>query len=140
MGEEWFAGITVGPVLRDRVLNVLAVQRILEFGGEEGDPVEKERQVEALLRLGAVVELAHDREEVRAVEPTGLLVEAARRAEVDQLELAARVLDPLAEHIEGAAPFDLSGEAAEKALLGHRRRGAVLGGSTFWAGWLAGSR
>ena len=116
MGEERLPGITVVPVLRDRVLNILPAQWILEFGGEEGDPVEEERQVEALLRLGAVVELAHDREEVRAVEPPGLLVEAARRAEVGQLELAAGILDALAEHIEGAASFDFSGEAAEEPL------------------------
>ena len=89
VGEERFAGISVVPVLRDRVVNILGAQWILEFGGEEGDPVEEEGQVEALLRLGAVVELAHDREEVRAVEPPGLFVEAARRAEVGQLELAA---------------------------------------------------
>ena len=116
MGEERLPGITVVPVLRDRVLNILTVQWILEFGGEEGDPVEEERQVEALLRLGAVVELAHDREEVRAVQAPGLLVEAARGAEVGQLELAAGILDALAEHIEGAAPLYLSCEAAEEPL------------------------
>ena len=56
MGEERLPGITVVLVLHDRVPNILTVQWILEFGGEEGDPVEEERQVQALLRLGAVVE------------------------------------------------------------------------------------
>ena len=99
VGEERFARIAVAPVLRDRVADILAGERVLEFGGEEGDAVEEERQVHALFRLGAVAELPHDGEEVRRVQPPGLLVEAARRSEVRQLELAARVLDSLAEHV-----------------------------------------
>ena len=46
----------------------------------------------------------------------GLLVEAARRAEVGEVELAARVLDALAEDVQGAAPVEFAGEAVQEAL------------------------
>ena len=116
MGEERFARVAVVPVLQDRLLDVLAGERVLEFGGAEGDAVEEEGHVDALLRLGAVAELADDGEEIGGVETAGLLVEAARRAEVGEVELAGRVLDSLAEDVQGAAPVEFPGEAVQEAL------------------------
>ena len=46
-----------------------------------------------------------------------LAAEAARGPEVREPELAARVLDAVAQHVEGAAPGDLAGEPREEARL-----------------------
>src|SRR5205814_9307484 len=80
---------------------------------------------EALLVLRAVAELAHRREEVRGMEPPRLLVEPACRAEVREPELAARVLDAGAQHVERTAPLDLGREALQELLL-HRRAVVLL--------------
>jgi hypothetical protein len=116
VGEEWFAGITGGLVLADRVFDVLAGEGILEFGGEQGDTVEKEHQIEAVLVAGAVAELAHHGEEVGGMEPLRFRVEAAGGLEVGEAELAAGILDPLAQHIESAAAFDFRGHTPEELL------------------------
>ena len=59
------------------------------------------------------------------MEPLRLLVEPARRAEVGELELAAGILDAVAQHVERAAPLDLGGKALEE-LLAHRRAVMLL--------------
>jgi hypothetical protein len=68
IGKEWLARVAVVLVLSDRVLDVLTRERVLELGGEDRDAVEEEHQVEALLTLLAVAELAHHREEVKTAE------------------------------------------------------------------------
>jgi hypothetical protein len=77
----------------------------------------------ALLVLRAVVELADRGEQVRRVQPPCLLVESARGAEVREPELAPRVLDAVAQHVERAPPLNLGREAPEELLL---HRGAVV--------------
>ena len=69
--------------------DVLTVERVLELGCEDGDAVQEEHEVEALLTLLAKAELAHYGEEVGRVQTLELLVEPARWSEVRQLELAA---------------------------------------------------
>ena len=120
VGEQRLARVAVALVLADRVLDVLAGERVLEFGGEDRDAVQEQHEVEALLVLRAVVDLANGGEQVRRVQPPRLLVESARGAEVGEAKLAARVLEAVAEHVERTAPFDLGGEALEE-LLAHRR-------------------
>lgn len=74
--------IAVPFVLTDGILDVLPGQRVLQLGGEDRDAVQEQHEVEAVLVLRAVVELAHDREEARPVEPPRLLVKPARRLEI----------------------------------------------------------
>ena len=93
VGEQRLARVAVVAVLPDRILDILAVERVLELGREDGDAVQEEREVEALLVLLAEAELADHREQVGRVQPLQLLVQPARRPEVRQPELAARVLD-----------------------------------------------
>ena len=92
VGEQRLAGVAVGLVLPDRVLDGLAGERVLELGGEDGQAVQEQHRVEALLVPGAVSDLPDDREEVGGVQPPRLLVEPARRAEVRESERAAHVL------------------------------------------------
>src|SRR5712692_5758075 len=122
--EERLARVAVRLVLADRVLDVLPVERVLELGGEDWDAVEEEHEVEAVLVLRAIADLAYHGEEVRRVQPPCLLVEPASWTEVGELELAARVLDAVPQHVERAAPLDLGGEALEELLLD--RRAVVL--------------
>ena len=51
------------------------------------------------------------------MQPLRLLVEAARRPEVGEPELTARVLEAVAKHVERAAPLDLAAEARQEALF-----------------------
>ena len=104
-------------VLPDRVLHVLPVERVLELGREDGDAVQEEREVDALLGLLAEAELADDGEEVGPVQALQFLVEPARRPEVRQPELAARVLDAVSQHVERSPPGDLARQPAQEALL-----------------------
>ena len=51
VGEERLARVAVGTVLPNGVLDVLAVEGVLELGREDGDTVQEEREVKALLAL-----------------------------------------------------------------------------------------
>ena len=117
VGEEQLSRIAASPVLSDRVLDVLAVERVLELGREDGDAVQEEHEVEAFLTVLAEAELAHYGEEVGRVQALQLLVEPARWPEVRQPELAARVLDAVSQHVECPPPTDLAREPAEEARL-----------------------
>ena len=116
VGEERLARVAVGLVLPDRILDGLAGERILELGGEDGNAVQEQNQVEALFVLDAVPDLPGDREEVRPVEPPRLLVEPARRAEVREPEPAAHVLETPPEDLERAPPLDLGRKALQEPL------------------------
>ena len=66
--KKRFSAVTVLPVLVNGVLDILASQRILEFGSEDGQSVQKQHHVDAALVLFAVLQLANDRELVGRVE------------------------------------------------------------------------
>ena len=117
VGEERLPGVAVLPVLPDGVLDVLAVERILELCREDGDAVQEDCEVQAVLALLAVAQLAHDREEVGRVQALQLLVESARRPEVGQPEPAAHVLHAVAQHVERSPPADLAREPPQEARL-----------------------
>ena len=108
VGEEGLTRVPVVPVLPDGVLHVLTVERVLELGREDGDAVEEEREVDALLGFFAEAELADNGEEIGRVQALQFLIEPARRSEVREAELAARVLDPVAQHVERAPSDDLA--------------------------------
>ena len=103
VGQQRLAGVAVGPVLADRVVDGLAAERVLQLRGEQGDAVQEQHEVEALLVLGAVADLAGNGEEVRRVQPPRLLVEPAGRGEIGEPEAAAHVLHPGPQHVEGTA-------------------------------------
>ena len=116
MGEKGLAGVSVGLVLPDCVLDGLAGERVLELGREDGQAVQEQHQVETLLVPGAVPYLSGHREEVRSVQPSRLLVEAACRAEVREPNRSPHVLHAAAQDIEGAATLDFGREAFQEAL------------------------
>ena len=99
------------------MLDGLAGERVLELGREDGDAVQEESEVDALLGLLAEVELAHDGEEVGRVETLEFLVEAARWLEIGEPELAARVPDAVPQDVERAPPGDLARETAQERVL-----------------------
>ena len=125
VGEERLPGGAVLPVLPDGVLHVLAVERILELCREDGDAVQKDCEVQAVLTLLAVAELAHLCEEVGRVQPLQFLVKPARWPEVGQPEPAAHVLHAVAQHVERPPPADLAREPPQEARL-HLRTVVLL--------------
>ena len=117
VGEEWLARIPVVSVLPDGVFDVLAGERVLEFRRKDGDAVQEEPEIDALVALLAEVELAHHREEVGRVQSLELLVETACGPEVSEPEFAPRVLDAVPQHVERTPAGDLAREPAEEARL-----------------------
>ena len=91
-----------------------------------GMPFTKQREVERLRLVGAVGELADEREPVRVVARDELGREPVRRLEVREPDLDAEVLDAVAQHVDGAALVDLGREPLEEARAARlpRRRAA----------------
>ncbi len=118
--QQRLARVPVEFVLPDRILDGLTVERILELGGEDRDAVEEQHEVETVLVLLAVMKLANHGEEIRRVQASRLLVEPARGTEVGEVELAARVLEAVAQHVKRAAPLDLIGKTLQELLFDHR--------------------
>src|SRR6266511_1554300 len=106
--------VAVAPVLRDRVLDVLTRERILQLRRRDRDPVEEQREVDRLRLVGRVRELADERETVRLVARDKLRSERVCRLEVREPELDAEVLDAVAEDVDRAALVELAREPREE--------------------------
>ena len=120
--EERLARFADRLVLPHGVLDVLKVEGALQLRREDGNAVEEEDEVEARAVLRSrlrrmVVELARDGKQIRRVLPLRLFVESTGRTEVGEAELAARVLDAVAQHVERSTPLNLGGETLEKLPL-----------------------
>ncbi len=106
--------VAVAAVLGDRVVDVLAGERVLQLGGRDRDPVQEERQVDRLRLVGRVGELADEHEPVCLVPRDQLRREGVGRLEVREPDLDAEILDPVAEHLDRAALVELGGEPLEE--------------------------
>ena len=121
--EQLLAWITVALVLLDSVFHRLLGQAVLELERGDRQPVDEQTKVQRKLGLvAAVAELARDREAVLLVAGLGRLVPRRRRAE-KQVDLARSVPDAIAQHVDRAAPADLSLYAGQE--LSPRRAVAV---------------
>src|SRR5438094_10175970 len=104
----------------DGVLHILSVERVLQLGREDRDPVEEQREIDGVVVLLAVSELADDRKEVGSVQSARLLVQLTRWPEERELDLDARILDAVPQHIERAAALDFARQAAQELLADPR--------------------
>src|SRR5262249_23761446 len=86
------------------------------FGRKDRDAVQEQREVEAVLVILAVAELAHHPEQVRLIQPPRLLVEPARRPKIGELELDPRILDAIAQDVERAPPLDFGSKTLDELL------------------------
>ena len=82
-----------------------------------GTPFRKSARSRLWSPCSLKAELAHDREQVRRMQALQFLVQSARRPEVRQPELAARVLDAVAQHVERPPPGNFARQPAEEARL-----------------------
>ena len=106
--EEFFVLVAVAFVLLNRIGHRLLGEAVLELEGGDGQPVDEEAEVEGELGVaGAVPELAGDAEAVQAIEGRGLVVAGGGGA-VEEVEVVGAVVDPVPEHVDGAAPRDLA--------------------------------
>ena len=113
-GERDVLRVAVAPVLRDRVLDALARERVLQLSCRDRNPVEEEREVDRLRLVGRVRELADEHEPVRLVARHELRRQPVRRLEVREPDLDAEVLDAVAEHVDRAALVELGREPLEE--------------------------
>ena len=82
--------------LRDGVGGVLAGERVLQLGGEDGQAVQKDAVVNALLGVFGELPLAHHLEDVALVELLQVRVQAAGGLEIAEVEMVAALVEPLA--------------------------------------------
>ncbi len=120
---------TIEAVLIDGVVDALG-EVALEFGGRDWDAVEEKDEVDRVLVLERVADLANDAEAVLPVAGEDLRVRGEGRLELGELErlLEADELDPVPKDVEGPAEIELVAEALEDGL---RRFGAVVLGEDF---------
>ena len=116
--EEFFVLVPVALVLLNRIGHRLLGEAVLELEGGDGQAVDEEAEIEGELPVVvAVPELARDAEPVQAVEGRGLVV-AGRGGAVEEVEVVGAVVDPVPEHVDGAAARDLAVEAGEELTPG----------------------
>jgi hypothetical protein len=90
------------------VPDVLACEFVLEFGGGDGDAVDREKEVEGLVRLWFVGDLSGDGECVGAVPLLEFRCEAVRRPEVGDFDsFDVLVVESVTEDVNRAAGIDL---------------------------------
>ena len=113
--EQPLARVAVAPVLLDRVLDGLLGQAVLQLEGCDRQAVDKQAQVQrAPAFVGAVGQLARDREAVLRMQCRCLGIALGRRA-VEQVEVAGgMVLNALAQHVDDATLADLSRKPAQE--------------------------
>ncbi len=97
----------------DRVSDILAGHRILQFSSENRYAIEEEGKIRAPVVVSSTVrELPDDQEEIALVESSGFFIETACRANVDKLGPATKTptqpLDSIAKHFNSASPSNLS--------------------------------
>jgi len=123
VSEERLARIAVGLVLVDRVLHALRVVA-LEFSRRHRDAVDEQHQVEAVLVVHRVVNLAHHAQPVGFVPGLQVGVHGQRRLELAQGDrvLQSDHLETVAKHLQRSLAVECLAQA-----LGHdlRCRGAV---------------
>ena len=109
--EEFLAGVAVALVLFHGVLNRLLGETVLQLERGNRQAVDEQTEIECELSLvTAVAELACDREAVLGVAFSSDGI-AGRRRTVEEFDVMRPILDPLAEHVDHAAPADLALEA-----------------------------
>ncbi len=67
-GEKWFMGITIMAILLNSIFNVLARERVLEFGSEDRQSIQEKHKVQAILIPLAISQLAHLAEDVGGIQ------------------------------------------------------------------------
>ena len=128
-GLAFGAGMAVKAVLVNGVADALG-EIGLQLGGGDGDAVEEEDEVEAVLVVLGIVDLAHHPETVGGVagEDVGIDGQGGLELGHQQGLLEAEQLDAVAEHIEGAALVELVAQAGQENFAG---LGAVVLGQDF---------
>ena len=128
--KQLFSRVPVFSILPDCIVHRLFGEAVFQFEREHGHPVDEQADVQRPLRLvPAVAKLAGDREAVlfEAFLRAGVV---GRRRAVEQIQVQRSVLDPVAQHVDGAALVDLALQPIQKraprrSVLGKRER---LGG------------
>src|SRR3989338_5902202 len=105
--EQSLPRIAITAVLFLPVCDALTGELVLELHSEDGQAIQEEHHINAVLVLPAVLELAGDAEYVCRKEPLCFLVHAGCRLEVREHEITAVVLHPAPQDIQHAAHSDL---------------------------------
>ena len=128
--EQFLARVAILLILQDRVCRCLLGEAVLQLEGEHRQPIDEQPDVQRPLRIvPAVTELPGDREAV-LLEPFPRLRVVSRGRAVEQVHVQRPVLDPVTQHLDGAALGDLALEPGQErpprgTILGQRQR---LGG------------
>lgn len=105
--KERLPGIPVCSVLMDRVWVVLALDRVVEFSGEQRESVQEKTQVNRVAGGRAVRKLPNDTEYVRPVLLLEIGIAGRGRAEVYKVEPAPEETHAPTKHVQSPALLDL---------------------------------
>ena len=116
--EELLPRVAVALVLLDCVLDGLFGQVVLQLECGDRQAVDEEAEVEGIpCFITAVAELARDAEPVESIAFGGFHV-PRRGGAVKEVDVVRAVLEPVAQHVDGAAPGDLALEPGEELAPG----------------------
>ena len=130
--EQLLARVAILLILQHRVVHRLLGKAVLQLEGEHRQPVDEQPDVQRPLRIvPAVAKLPRDREAV-LLEPFLRLRVVSRGRAVEQIQVQRSVLDPVAQHVDGAALDDLALQPGQertprRTVLGERERLRGLG-------------
>jgi len=88
--KQGFALFAIASVLFNCIFDVLPFEWVFEFGGEDGESVEENAQVEAVFVLLTVFQLANDGKKVGFVEFLEFFVKTADGTEVSEFIMCSR--------------------------------------------------
>ncbi len=112
--EQPLARVAVALVLLDGVFDRLLGQAVLQLEGGDGQTVDEQRHVQRALGLvTAVAQLPRDAVAVGGI-ALGRLGVARRRRAVEDVDVVRPVLEPVAQHVDGAAPGCFALKAREE--------------------------
>jgi hypothetical protein len=116
--EEGQARVAVGLVLALGVADRLPRHGVLQLQGGDGDAVDGQHDVDALLRVGVEPDLPGEGEDVLGVGGNRVRVHAACGLEGGHLEGLAEALEAVAQHVERAFRRQLLHERVDEHALG----------------------
>ena len=134
-GQQWLGaalalglGVPVKAVLVHRILDRLGEVR-LQLPGGHADAVQEQHQVQAVLVVHRIADLAHHPQPVGLVAGFQLRVHAQGGLELGELQglLEPQDLHPVAQHIQGAAGVDLLAHPIQQDGLCSRAVGLAQG-------------
>ena len=116
--EQRFSGIPVSLVLFDGVFHELTGQRVLQFCGDDGKPVQEKGHVQSAFALFAVSELSDYRKTILCIQFPMLRVHPTGGLVIGETERCPSVLDAFPQDMQDSLAADFPCETVTEFVRG----------------------